>query len=213
MSDLLNSYMRSMPLIAILRGVTPKEVVAVVDSLVSAGIRIVEVPLNSPDALESIELLTNRFGDELLIGAGTVTRPEEVKKVALAGGRIIVSPNVNTAVIKVTKELGMVSAPGVATPTEAFAAIYAGADTVKAFPAEMIGPSVIKSWQAVLPKEVPIVPVGGIGNTNMKEYWLAGARGFGLGGSLYKVGKSLEDIRTSALSAVKAIESLPAMID
>lgn len=204
MNSSLSTYMQRMPLIAILRGVTPDEVLEIVDCLHEAGICIVEVPLNSPEALRSVQLLSQRYSDEILIGAGTVISTEQVAAVAAAGGRIIVSPNMDLTVIRATKERGLISAPGVATPSEAFAAIDAGADALKAFPAEMITPSVIKSWRAVLPKDVPLVPVGGIDSTNMLAYWQAGANGFGLGGSLYRAGKPLEEIQASAQSIVRA---------
>ena len=197
--------MQRMPLIAILRGITPDDAVTVVECLKAAGIVIVEVPLNSPDALHSISLLNKHFGDTLLIGAGTVISAEQVAAVAAAGGRIIVSPNTDAEVIRSTKSLGLASSPGAATPTEAFAAFNAGADAIKAFPAQMLGTAVIESWCAVLPGEVPVLPVGGIDASNMEAYWRAGARGFGLGTSLYKAGKPLGEISASALAAVDVI--------
>ena len=156
-------YFAACPLIAIIRGVTPGEAEAVGEAILSAGIRIIEVPLNSPDPLASIERLAARFGDEALIGAGTVLDPEDVKRVARAGGRIIVSPSTDAAVIKQTWDEGLVSAPGFFTPSEAFVALKAGAHALKLFPAEAAAPAVAKSIKAVLPPGIPLIIVGGVG--------------------------------------------------
>jgi 2-dehydro-3-deoxyphosphogalactonate aldolase len=194
-------------LVAILRGITPEEVEAVGETLIAAGWRIIEVPLNSPEPLKSIEKLVKRFGEQAIIGAGTVLTPSQVADVAATGSRVIISPNANPEVIRATRAAGMVSLPGVATPTEAFAAIEAGATGVKAFPAESIPPLIIKAWKAVLPKEIPVLAVGGVTPENMTAYSQAGAAGFGIGSSLYKPGT---DIATIAERAKKFIEAMRA---
>ena len=183
-------YLAACPLIAIIRGVTPGEAEAVGEAILSAGIRIIEVPLNSPDPLASIERLAARFGDEALIGAGTVLDPEDVKRVARAGGRIIVSPSTDAAVIKQTWDEGLVSAPGFFTPSEAFVALKAGAHALKLFPAEAAAPAVAKSIKAVLPPGIPLIIVGGVRPDTMRPWLDAGASGFGLGSGLYKPGQS-----------------------
>jgi len=197
-----------MPLVAILRGITPDEALEASACLRTAGIRIVEVPLNSPDALKSIELIAQRYGDQMLVGAGTVLSAEDVKAVYDAGGQLIVSPNTDVGVIKTARELNMVCLPGAATPTEVFNAHAAGACGVKAYPAEMITPAVIKSWQAVLPKNFVVLPVGGVALENMDSYWTVGAGGFGIGGGIYQPGKSIEDIQSSATAYVEKMNAL-----
>lgn len=198
----------AMPLIAIIRGVKPDEVIAVTQSLIDEGFTMVEVPLNSPDALKSIQLISKEFGEQILIGAGTVLNTEQVQQVADAGGKLIVSPNANVDVIKKTKSLGLVSIPGVATPTEIFSAIDAGADGVKAFPADMLPKSAFKSWRAVMPKDFPIFAVGGINVSNMAAYKSAGVDGFGFGSNLYKSGKSLLAVRDDAKAFIKKVKEL-----
>lgn len=193
-----------MPLIAILRGVRSEEVIDVTESLIAEGFTMIEVPLNSPDALKSIQLISDKFGEQVLIGAGTVLNTEQVQQVADAGGKLIVSPNANIDVIKKAKTLDMVSIPGVATPSELFSAIDAGADAVKAFPAEMLPVNAIKSWRAVMPSDFPIFAVGGVNVNNMKAYKIAGVDGFGLGNSLYKSGKSLSDVQMDAKAFIDA---------
>ncbi|WP_374730605.1 2-dehydro-3-deoxy-6-phosphogalactonate aldolase [Aliirhizobium terrae] len=192
-------------LIAILRGITPDEAEPIGEALIEAGWRIIEVPLNSPDPLKSIEKLQKRFGDQALIGAGTVLTPAQVADVAATGANVIISPNANLSVIESSVAKGMVSLPGVATPTEAFAAIGAGATGVKAFPAEAIPPNVIKAWKAVLPKEIPVLAVGGVTPDNMKAFSEAGAAGFGIGGALYKPGS---DVTTVAAKARQFIDAM-----
>jgi 2-dehydro-3-deoxyphosphogalactonate aldolase len=198
MTDQLNQYMRELPLIAILRGITPQQSEEVVEALYAAGFRMVEVPLNSPDPMDSIERIAKRFGDDMLIGAGTVLSTAQVTQVRDRGGRLIVSPNTDISVIEASAALEMVTIPGAATPSEAFAGIAAGAHAVKVFPAEMITPSILSSWRAVLPPSTELLPVGGIDHTNMADYWQAGASGFGLGGSVYKPNFSLGDISANA---------------
>ena len=202
------NFFHEFPLIAILRGVLPSEVEDVGLALFDAGFRVIELPLNSPDALESIARLSAHLGNRALIGAGTVLTVKDVEAVAAAGGRLIVSPNTNHAVIQATKRLGMLSAPGAATPTEGFAALAAGADLLKLFPAEQIPPPIVKAWRAVFPKEVALVAVGGITPDNMRDYLLAGATGFGLGSSLFQPGMSAETVRANAQRFAAAWRSL-----
>lgn len=194
-------------LVAILRGITPGEVEAVGETLIAAGWRIIEVPLNSPEPLKSIEKLVKRFGEQAIIGAGTVLTPSQVADVAATGSRVIISPNANPEVIRATRAAGMVSLPGVATPTEAFAAIEAGATGVKAFPAESIPPLIIKAWKAVLPKEIPVLAVGGVTPENMTAYSQAGAAGFGIGSSLYKPGSDLATVAERAKTFIEAMRA------
>jgi 2-dehydro-3-deoxyphosphogalactonate aldolase len=195
------------PLIAIIRGVTPDEVEAIGEALVAGGVRIVEVPLNSPDPLQSIRRLAQRLGDRALVGAGTVLTTEQVEQVAEAGGRIVVSPNTNTEVIRATVAAGMVSSPGYFTPSEAFAALEAGAHALKLFPAEGATPTVLKAQRAVLPKHLPVLAVGGILPDNMRPWLDAGANGFGLGGGIYKPGQSPEDTVTRARAYVAGLSA------
>jgi 2-dehydro-3-deoxyphosphogalactonate aldolase len=194
-------------LIAILRGITPDEALPIGETLIEAGWRIIEVPLNSPDPLKSIEMLQKRFGDQALIGAGTVLTPAQVADVAATGAKVIISPNANLSVIEASVAKGMISLPGVATPTEAFAAIGAGATGVKAFPAEAIPPVVIKAWKAVLPKHIPVLAVGGVTPDNMKVFTEAGAAGFGIGGSLYKPGSDVASVTDKARQFVEAMRT------
>ncbi|HJE67081.1 2-dehydro-3-deoxy-6-phosphogalactonate aldolase [Pseudomonas oryzihabitans] len=195
---MLDTYLKDLPLIAILRGVTPDEIVAVGRALHDAGFRVIEIPLNSPQPFESIRRLTTELGESCLIGAGTVLTEAQVAEVDAAGGRLIVSPNANLAVIRASKAAGLVSAPGVATPSEGFAALDAGADSLKLFPAEQLGPAVVKAWRAVFPKELALLPVGGITPDNMGPYVAAGANGFGLGSALYKPGLSAAQVSANA---------------
>lgn len=195
---MLDTYLKDLPLIAILRGVTPDEIVAVGRALYDAGFRVIEIPLNSPQPYESIRRLTAELGESCLIGAGTVLTEAQVAEVDAAGGRLIVSPNANLAVIRASKAAGLVSAPGVATPSEGFAALDAGADSLKLFPAEQLGPAVVKAWRAVFPKELALLPVGGITPDNMGPYVAAGANGFGLGSALYKPGLSAAQVSANA---------------
>ena len=198
------------PLIAIIRGVVPDEVEGIGDALFEAGFRIIEVPLNSPEPLRSIERLARRYGDSALIGAGTVLQPEQVASVADAGGRIIVSPNAHAPVIAATLEAGLISAPGYFTPTEAFSALRAGAHVLKLFPAEAASPQVVKAQRAVLPKEAPLVVVGGITPEKMATYFAAGADGFGLGGAVYKPGQSAAEVAVQARAFAAALGGKPA---
>ena len=186
-------------LIAILRGIKTAESVDIVEALFESGVRIVEVPLNSPRAIKTIARLVAAFDGRMIIGAGTVLEPSQVTDVVDAGGELIISPNYHAPVLKEAIRLGVPGVPGVATPTEAFAAIRAGARSIKVFPAENITPYVIRSWRAVLPPEICVIPVGGIGIGNISSFLEAGADAFGIGGSLYRPGKTAGEIRVSAL--------------
>ena len=186
------------PLIAILRGIKPTEVVDVAEILIEKDFKIIEIPLNSPDPIRSIELLTHYFENHAIIGAGTVLDEASIRSIAEAGAKLVVMPNGNGAVVRAAKDRGLIAIPGIATPTEAFAMIEAGADALKLFPAEGIPPSVLKAMKAVLPSTVPILPVGGITPEKMNDYLKAGAIGFGLGSALYKPGMTLRDIRKNA---------------
>lgn len=203
---LLHQYLDECPLIAIIRGVTPDEAEAIGDAVHEAGIRIIEVPLNSPEPLKSIEKLVRRFGDDMLVGAGTVFTPANVEDVRNIGGRLIVSPHSNPGVIRATANAGMVSCPGYFTPTEAFSALDAGATGLKLFPAEAATPGVLKAQLAVIPKGVPMIVVGGVNPDNMAPWVEAGASGFGLGGGLYKAGQSAEDTLAKAKAYVAGIK-------
>lgn len=192
------------PLIAILRGITPQEAAPVGEALAEAGFLCVEVPLNSPRPLETIEALRARFDGRLLVGAGTVLRPGEVEAVAAAGGQIIISPNADAAVIAAAKRAGLISLPGFFTPSEAFAALAAGADALKLFPAETAGPATLKAIRAVLPAEALVFPVGGIEPGSMAAWRTAGAGGFGIGSALYRPGATAEEVGTRARAFVEA---------
>jgi len=197
-------HFATLPLIAILRGIRPDEVLPIGGALFESGFRLIEIPLNSPTPLESIRLLSHALGERVHVGAGTVVRVSQVSDVAAAGGRFIVSPNANPDVIQATKATGLTSFPGVATPTEGFAAIDAGADGLKLFPAEQIGPAVVKAWRAVFPADIPLVPVGGITPETMAAFVAAGASGFGLGSSLYRPGQTTEQILAAAAMHIAA---------
>ena len=208
MHTLLGSYLDELPLIAILRGITHPEAAEVADVLYQTGFRIIEVPLNSPDPLLSIERIAKDFGDRMLVGAGTVLTANEVSAVRDAGGQLIVSPNTDAEVIRASVTQGVVSLPGAATPSDIFTALHAGAHGIKAFPAEMLTPAVIKSWKSVLPADLPVLAVGGITPANAANYWQAGVAGFGLGGALYQAGKSLEEIARDAEGFVTTLRGL-----
>ena len=192
------------PLVAILRGVTPSEVVAVGEALFAAGFRLIEVPLNSPDPLVSIAELAKAFAGRAVIGAGTVLSAADVAAVAAAGGTMIVSPNTNIEVIAATRQGGLVSLPGIATPSEAFAAIDAGATALKLFPAEGANPAVLQAIRAVLPAGVRVLPVGGITSDNMAPWLKAGAAGFGIGSALYSPGVRPDEIAVRARTFIAA---------
>ncbi len=202
-------FLAPLPLIAVLRGITPEEIPGVAGALFEAGFRVLEVPLNSPRAFASIALLAQRHGDHCLVGAGTVIDVADVARVRDAGGRLVVMPHADTAVVRAAKAAGLVCAPGVATPTEAFAAIAAGADGLKMFPAEALPPAALKAWRAVLPRNVPVFAVGGIRPETMAAYWAAGAAGFGTGSNLYRPGAALAEVRAAAAAFAAAAGALP----
>jgi 2-dehydro-3-deoxyphosphogalactonate aldolase len=204
-SELLRTYLDQCPLVAIIRGVTPDEAEAIGDAIFEGGIRIIEVPLNSPDPLKSIERLAKRFGERTLVGAGTVLKPDDVARVRDSGGRIIVSPDTNTEVIAAAAAAGLVASPGYFTPSEAFAAIRAGATALKLFPAEAASPAVLKAQLAVIPRHVPVLAVGGIKPDNMRPWLDAGASGFGLGGGLYQPGQTPEQTLAKARAYVEGL--------
>ena len=192
------------PLVAILRGMRADEALAVGEVLLQNGFRTLEVPLNSPTPLKSIELLAGRFGGQALIGAGTVLSEAAARDVASAGGRLVVMPHSDAVVIRAAKAAGCLCLPGVATVTEAFAALAAGADALKLFPAEQLSPAVLKAWRAVLPAQCRLLPVGGITPEGMAAYVKAGASGFGIGSALYRPGKAIEDVARDAAAFVAA---------
>ena len=198
MTERLSAAMARLPLIAILRGVRPEEAAGIGKALATRGFAVIEVPLNSPDPLASIEVLRGALPPETVIGAGTVLRAEDVRAVKAAGGELIVMPHADVKVIEAAKAEAMAVTPGIATPTEAFAALAAGADALKLFPAEMIAPAVVKAMLAVLPKGTVTLPVGGITPETMRPYVLAGAKGFGLGSALYKPGMSAAEVGSRA---------------
>jgi 2-dehydro-3-deoxyphosphogalactonate aldolase len=204
--DLLRHYLGQCPLIAIIRGVAPDEAEAIGEALYEGGIRIVEVPLNSPEPLSSIGRLAAKFGDRMLVGGGTVLRWSEVHDIKVAGGQLIVSPNTNGEVIAATAAAGMVSCPGYFTPSEGFAALAVGATALKLFPAEGASPEVLKAQRAVLPKDVPVLVVGGVQPGNMEPWLEAGATGFGLGGGLYKPGQSAAETFEKARAYVEGVK-------
>lgn len=202
--QLLHKALSHCGLIAILRGLQPHEAEGIGHALFDAGFRVIEVPLNSPDPLRSIRLLRETLPADALIGAGTVLRPESCSDIANAGGQLVVMPHSDAAVIRAAKATGLACAPGVATPTEAFAALAAGADVLKMFPAETQGPVGLKAWRAVLTPPVAIVPVGSITPESVAPYVAAGASGLGLGSALYRPGDSAQQVALQAKAFVRA---------
>ena len=205
----LEDAIAACPIMAILRGVTPEEILDITAALFHAGVRAVEVPLNSPDPFTSIGRLSHAYGAQMCCGAGTVLQPGDVDRVADAGGRVIVSPNVNPAVIAQTVQRGLEPAPGFATATEAYMAVDAGARHLKLFPAITYGPGHLKQLNAVLPKGVAVWAVGGVGAANLADWRRAGARAFGIGGELYVAGQSAAETEHKARALVKTAQSLP----
>jgi len=210
MANPLLPFLSPLPLLAVLRGITPEEIPAIGDALVGAGFRVLEVPLNSPRPFDSIAMLARRHGDRCLAGAGTVIQAADVVRVRDAGGRLVVMPHGDAAVIREAKAQGLVCVPGVATPTEAFAALSHGADGLKMFPAEALPPAALKAWRAVLPKETLVFAVGGIRPETMADYWRAGASGFGTGSNLYRPGAAAADVGRVALEYAAAFRKLAA---
>jgi 2-dehydro-3-deoxyphosphogalactonate aldolase len=202
----VKDWLRRCPLVAILRGVKPEEVEAIGQALLDAGIVVIEVPLNSPEPVESIRRLAARFGDRALVGAGTVLDPADCARIAAAGGRLVVTPHADPEVVRAAKAAGMLAVPGFMTPAEAFALLKAGADALKLFPAEAASPAVVKALLAVLPKGTAILPVGGIEAGNMAPWREAGAAGFGIGSAIYRPGDTPEVVarKADALRAASA---------
>jgi 2-dehydro-3-deoxyphosphogalactonate aldolase len=198
MAVTLKDWLARCPLVAILRGVKPEEVEAIGDALLAADIPVLEVPLNSPDPLESIRRLATRFGDRALVGAGTVTDPGDCARIAAVGGRLIVTPHADPAVVRAAKAQQMICVPGFFTPGEAFALLAAGADGLKLFPAEAASPAVLKAMLAVLPKGTPVLPVGGMDATTIPAWRAAGAAGFGIGSAIYKPGDDAAAVAAKA---------------
>lgn len=197
----------TMPLIAILRGVKPEEVTEIAGVIIDAGIRIVEIPLNSPEAFDSIEKVTKRLPREAMFGAGTVLTADDVRRVSDAGGEIVVSPGFNGDVVRQSKRLGLVSVPGVMTPSEAFSAIDAGADVLKFFPGELLALPAIRAYAAVLPKHIPVVLVGGVTVESVQTFTNSPVSGFGIGSSLYKPGMTAPEVGRRAKAFVDAMRS------
>lgn len=204
MSERLLDQVAEMPLIAILRGLTPGEAVPVSDALIGQGFRIVEVTLNSPGWEDCLKRIAERHGDGIVLGAGTVLSPHDVDKVRAAGGKAIISPNMRPDVIAQTKALNMLSVPGCYSPTECFAALEAGADILKLFPAETLGVPFIKAISAVLPAGTRVCPTGGVGEDNLADFFAAGVFAVGIGSALYKPGKSASEISRAAAGTVAA---------
>jgi 2-dehydro-3-deoxyphosphogalactonate aldolase len=201
---MIEPYLDRLPLVAILRGVTPEDVLPIAESLTDAGFAIIEVPLNSPRPIESVRRIHARFGDELLVGAGTVMSPTQVREVADAGGRLIVMPHGDPDVVRAAKAAGVACIPGITTTTEGFAALANGADALKLFPAELLTPPVLKAMRSVFPAATRFLPVGGITPDSMAGYVAAGAAGFGLGSALYRRGDRPERVATNARDFVSA---------
>ena len=201
----LDEALDQLPLVAILRGLQPGNAIDVGNLLVDAGFRVIEVPLNSPQPLTSIERLATALGDKAIIGAGTVLKSADIGAVARAGGRLVVMPHADPSLIRQADHLGLFCMPGVATPTEAFAALEAGADALKMFPAEVLPPAVVKAWRAVIRPPIRLLPVGGISPDSIGPYLDAGASGFGLGSALFKPDLSLPTLADNARAFVAAI--------
>ncbi|MCQ1060195.1 2-dehydro-3-deoxy-6-phosphogalactonate aldolase [Photobacterium sp. ZSDE20] len=201
----LEDHLETCPLIAILRGIKNDECIAIGEALYSCGVRIMEVPLNSPNPIESIRLLSENFKGRAIVGAGTVTCPDDVARVKAVGGQVIIAPNFDEHVGRMAKQLGLIWMPGVFTPTEAFAALRCKADILKIFPADLVSPILIKAWLATLPQGTRLAPVGGITANNIKDYLEVGAKGFGVGGSIYTPGDTPEAVRAKVDSILSAL--------
>ncbi|MBE2895922.1 2-dehydro-3-deoxy-6-phosphogalactonate aldolase [Pasteurellaceae bacterium HPA106] len=193
------------PIIAILRGVTPQECIDVGNLLYQAGIRIIEVPLNSPSPFESIKLLKNHFKEKAIIGAGTVLSVKDVIALHEIDAEIVIAPNLDIDVGLKTKQLGMLWLPGVITPSEGFTALKYGADGLKLFPSEMISPFVIKAWKSVFPKNTKLIPVGGVNAENSKAFMQSGACALGIGGNIFKAGDTLDEIQTKTQRLIESL--------
>jgi 2-dehydro-3-deoxyphosphogalactonate aldolase len=203
----VRAWLARSPLVAILRGVQPAEVESICSALERAGISVVEVPLNSPRPLESISILSRSFGDRMLIGAGTLTTPSQVEEVAAAGGRLIVTPHADAAIVRAAKRAGLFACPGFFNPTEAFAMLDAGADAIKLFPAEVLGPPMLKALRAVLPTGALVIPVGGVDTDQIAPWMAAGALGLGVGSSIYRAGDDAAIVEAKATALVAAVRA------
>ena len=206
----MKQWLDRSPLIAILRGVRPDEVIPICAALEAVGVAIVEVPLNSPNPMESIRLLAENFGDRLLIGAGTVMTPAQVEEIAGVGGRLIVTPHADPEIVRTAKRLNMFAAPGFFTPAEAFSLLAAGADCIKLFPAEGSNPAALRGLRAIFPPGTMVVPVGGIAPDNIRVWREAGAAGYGIGSSIYKPGDTAEIVGRKAAALVAACRAVAA---
>jgi len=204
----LRAFLTRSPLIAILRGVTPDEVVPIGAALVAAGFAIIEVPLNSPQPLESIARLVAALGSDCLIGAGTVTDAGQIDAIAAAGARLIVMPHSDAAVVRAAKAAQLICTPGVATPTEGFAALANGADALKLFPADLLGPATLRAWRSVFPPQTLMLPVGGITPPSLAPFIAAGAAGFGLGSALFKPGDDVARVAANAQAFARALHAV-----
>jgi len=205
----LSNWLRRCPVIAILRGIEPAEIDSILTALESVGICIAEIPLNSPDPFTSISLAAEQFGDRMLIGAGTVTDPRHVKDVAASGGRLIISPHSDAAIVREAKAAKLLAVPGFFTPTEAFAMLASGADALKLFPAEVAGPAAARSLRAVLPKETILIPVGGIDQRSIPNWKREAVSGYGVGAALFKPGDGAQDVKTKAAHILSACNAIP----
>jgi 2-dehydro-3-deoxyphosphogalactonate aldolase len=212
-SAVLRDCLKRCPLIAILRGMTPEEAPWALETLVAAGFRVLEVPLNSPRPLESLAYLVRHANPDILIGAGTVLTEAEADDVAATGARLMIAPNCAPPVMAAAKARGLIALPGVATPTEAFTALAAGADGLKMFPGELLPPAAVKAWRAVLPKDTLLIPTGGVTPDNVAAYRAAGADGFGIGSALYKPGMSREELAQRAAAFIAAVAGWSARLD
>ena len=201
----LNAWLERAPIVAILRGIRPDEAEPIVAALEEEGIRIAEVPLNSPEPFDSIARLARRFGERMLIGAGTVRWPDDVQRIAESGGQLVVTPHADVAVVRAAKQAGLLAAPGFLSPTEAFALLDAGADALKLFPAEAVSPAVLTAIRAVLPSATAVIPVGGMGAATLAPWRRAGAAGFGVGSSIYKPGDGAAQVREKARVLLAAL--------
>jgi 2-dehydro-3-deoxyphosphogalactonate aldolase len=203
----LKTWLHRCPLIAILRGIRPEEAASICSVLEKVGIVIVEVPLNSPDALKSISNLSQVFGNRMLVGAGTLTEPQQVTEVAAAGGRLIVTPHAHIEIVRAAKAAGLFAVPGFFNPTEAFALLQAGADAIKLFPSEVLGVPMLKALQAVLPDSTIVIPVGGVTRETIAPWMTAGARGIGVGSSIYKPGDDASLVEEKAKTLMDAVRA------
>jgi 2-dehydro-3-deoxyphosphogalactonate aldolase len=203
----LKSWLERCPVVAILRGIRPGEAQSIGAALDAAGIRIVEVPLNSPDPFESISILSRSFGSRMLVGAGTLTDPKQVSEVAAAGGRLIVTPHADARIVRTAKAIDLFAVPGFFNPTEAFTLLDAGADAIKLFPSEVLGVPMLKALRAVLPKNALVIPVGGIQASNIAPWMSAGAQGVGAGSSIYRQGDDAETVQAKAAALVSAVHA------